>query len=220
LSKLMLRTGVFMLLGMLTISNHARGQEFSAYFGLGTATNSAGTTPGCASKFIFDNFTGNCEAAPTMGGLFGVFGADYMFRTHLGFSGEYAFRFAQASYLPDAGIKARPAFYDVNAIYQPLSPRARIVPVLEGGVGGAKTSLYFSQQACATATVCNNQSSYFASANHFQLHGAVGVKIYVKPNIFIKPQFDLHWVHNMDQEYGRNVVPQYTIAVGYTFGRP
>ena len=103
MSKLMLRTGVFMLLGMLTISNHARGQEFSAYFGLGTATNSAGTTPGCASKFIFDNFTGNCEAAPTMGGLLGVFGADYMFRTHLGFSGEYAFRFAQASYLPDAG---------------------------------------------------------------------------------------------------------------------
>jgi hypothetical protein len=34
------------------------------------------------------------------------------------------------------------------------------------------------------------------------LHGAVGVKIYVRPNIFIKPQFDLHWVHNMDQEYG------------------
>jgi hypothetical protein len=79
---------------------------------------------------------------------------------------------------------------------------ARIVPVLEGGVGGAKTALYFSQQACASATVCNNQSSYFASANHFQLHGAVGVKIYVRPNIFIKPQFDLHWVHNMDQEYG------------------
>jgi hypothetical protein len=150
LSKLILRSGVFILLGMLTMANHARGQEFSAYFGLGTATNSAGTTSGCASKFIFDNFTGNCEAAPTMGGLFGVFGADYMFRTHLGFSGEYAFRFAQASYLPDAGIKARPAFYDVNAIYQPLSPRARIVPVLEGGVGGAKTSLYFSQQACAS----------------------------------------------------------------------
>jgi hypothetical protein len=219
LSKLTLRTGVFILLGMLTVANHARGQEFSAYFGLGTASNSAGTSSGCASKFIFDNFTGNCEAAPTMGGLFGVFGADYMLRTRLGFSGEYAFRFAQASYLPDAGIKARPAFYDINAIYQPLSPKARIVPVLEGGLGGAKTSLYFSQQSCATATVCNNQSSYFASANHFQLHGAVGVKIYVKPNIFIKPQFDLHWVHNMDQEYGRNVVPQYTIAVGYTFGR-
>jgi hypothetical protein len=219
LSKLIFRTIVFLFLGMLTMANHARAQEFSAYFGLGTATNSAGTTPGCASKFIFDNFTGNCEAAPTMGGVFGVFGADYMFSPHLGFNGEYAFRFAQASYLPDAGIKARPAFYDFNAVYQPLTTKARIVPVLEGGVGGAKTALYFSQQACATTTVCNNQSSYFASANHFQLHGAVGVKIYVRPNIFIKPQFDLHWVHNMDQEYGRNVVPQYTIAVGYTFGR-
>jgi hypothetical protein len=155
-SKQMFRTSVFVLLGMLTMGKHARAQEFSAYFGLGAATNSAGTTPGCASKFIFDGFTGNCESAPTMGGVFGVFGADYLFGTHLGFSGEYAFRFAQASYLPAAGINARPAFYDFNAIYQPLSPKARIVPVLEGGVGGAKTALYFSQQACATATICNN----------------------------------------------------------------
>src|ERR1700726_4198930 len=157
----MLRTGVFVVLGMLAMASHARAQEFSAYFGLGTATNSAGTTPGCGAKFIFDNFTGNCEAASTMGGLFGVFGADYMFRTHLGFNGEYAFRFAQQSYLPDAGIKARPAFYDFNAVYQPFSPKARIVPVLEGGLGGEKTYLYFSQQTCATATVCNNQSSLF-----------------------------------------------------------
>ena len=76
--KLIFRTVVFVLFGMLTVANHARAQEFSAYFGLGTATNSAGTTPGCASKFIFDNFTGNCESAPSMGGVFGVFGADYI----------------------------------------------------------------------------------------------------------------------------------------------
>jgi hypothetical protein len=49
------------LFGILTVANHARAQELSAYFGLGTATNSAGTTPGCASKFIFDGFTGNCD---------------------------------------------------------------------------------------------------------------------------------------------------------------
>src|ERR1700676_573638 len=108
---------------MLTMANHAGAQEFSAYFGLGTATNSAGTTPGCASKFIFDNFTGNCEAAPSLGVLFGVFVADYMFGTRLGFNGEYAFRFAQKSYLPAAGINARHEFYDFNALYQPLSQK-------------------------------------------------------------------------------------------------
>ena len=70
MSKLIFRTSVFLLFGMLIMSNHARAQEFSAYFGLGTATNSAGTTPGCASKFIFDNFTGNCEAAPEHGRTF------------------------------------------------------------------------------------------------------------------------------------------------------
>jgi hypothetical protein len=219
LSKAIFRTILFLFIGLLSTASHASAQELSAYFGLGTATDSPATSSGCASQFLFDALTGNCEPAHGMGGVFGVFGADYMFREHLGFNGEYAFRFARDTYLPDAGITARPAFYDFNAVYQPWSPKARIVPVLEAGVGGEKTSLYFSQSACATTTACTTQSEFFASANHFQLHGAVGVKIYVKPNIFIKPQFDLHWVHNLDQDYGRDTVPQYSIAIGFTFGR-
>ena len=219
MTKLLLRILALAFLATSILPTRASAQELSAYVGLGTATDSAATSSGCASKFIFDAITGNCEPAATMGGVFGVFGADYMFREHLGVSGEYAFRFAQADYLPDAGVKARPAFYDINAIYQPLSSKSRLVPVLEGGLGGAKTSFYFSQQSCITLNACTTQSGLFASANHFQLHGAVGVKIYVKPNIFIKPQFDLHWVHNLNQDYGRNTVPQYTVSIGYTFGR-
>jgi len=149
----------------------------------------------------------------------GVFGADYMLREHLGFNAEYAFRFAQASYLPEAGLNARPAFYDFNAVYQPGPSHSRIVPALTGGVGGAKVSLYFNQQACAISNVCNSQSQFIGSANHFQVHGAVGVKIYVTPALFIKPQFDAHYVHNLDQQYERNFVPMYTVSVGYTFGR-
>ena len=219
MTKLLLRILALVFLATSILPTRASAQELSAYVGLGTATDSAATGSGCASKFIFDAITGNCEPAATMGGVFGVFGADYMFREHLGVSGEYAFRFAQADYLPNAGVKARPAFYDINAIYQPLSSKSRLVPVLEGGLGGAKTSFYFSQQSCITLNACTTQSGLFASANHFQLHGAVGVKIYVKPNIFIKPQFDLHWVHNLNQDYGRNTVPQYTVSIGYTFGR-
>ena len=47
----------------------------------------------------------------------------------------------------------------------------------------------------------------------------MGVKIYVKSDIFIKPQVDLHWANNLDQQYSSNFVPQYTISIGYTFGR-
>lgn len=153
-----------------------------------------------------------------MGGTFGVFGADFMINPHLGVNGEYAFRFAQANYLPTAGVNARPAFYDFNAIYEPISVSKRVVPVLEGGIGGAKLSLYFTQQSCVTTGICTNQSGFLFSNNHFQVHGAFGLKIYVTSNVFIKPQFDAHWVHNLTQDYGRDFVPRYTISIGYTLG--
>jgi hypothetical protein len=225
LFKLTIRTTLLLLIALLASVNYASAQGFSAYFGLGTATDSPGTSRNvpalgglsCPPGQIFDDINGACERAPSMGGVFGVFGADFMIKPHLGVNGEYAFRFAQANYLPLAGIKDRPAFYDFNAVYQPLSVGRRIVPVIEGGLGGAKVSLYFSQTGCVTS-ICQTQSVRFASANHFQLHAAVGVKLYVKGNIFIKPQFDFHWVHNLNQQFGRNTVPQYTVAVGYSFG--
>jgi hypothetical protein len=94
----------------------------------------------------------------------------------------------------------------------------RIVPVLEGGIGGAKVSLYFNQQFCATTSICTNQSAFFASSNHFQVHGAFGLKLYVTPSVFIKPQFDAHWAHNLSRDYGSDFVPRYTISIGYTLG--
>jgi hypothetical protein len=219
LLKSTIRIIPLLVLLLLAGVKQASAQGVSAYFGLGSATDSAGTSAGCSPQFILDNVTGNCEAAATMGGVFGVFGADFMIKPHLGVNGEYTFRFAQASYLPAGGLNIRPAFYDFNAVYQPTSANQRFVPVLEGGIGGAKLSLYFNQQSCATPTVCANFSQVVATANHFQLHGAFGVKIYVKSDIFIKPQFDIHWVDNLDQQYGRNLVPQYTVSIGYTFGR-
>jgi hypothetical protein len=43
------------------------------------------------------------------------------------------------------------------------------------------------------------------------------VSFFVTPNIYVKPQFDLHWVHNFFQ-FGSNLVPQYGVSVGYRFG--
>jgi len=219
LSKFTIRMIPLLALLLLGGVKQASAQGVSAYFGLGSALDSKGTSPGCSPQFILDNVTANCEPANTMGGVFGVFGADFMIKPHLGVNGEYSFRFAQASYLPVGGLNIRPTFYDFNAVYQPTSANQRFVPVLEGGIGGAKLSLYFNQQSCATPSVCANFSQVVATANHFQLHGAFGVKIYVKSDIFIKPQVDIHWVDNLNQQYGRNLVPQYTVSIGYTFGR-
>jgi hypothetical protein len=220
LSKLTIRTTLLLFLLSFFGVTSVRAQGLSAYFGLGSAFDNAGTGTGCPSGDLFDDFTGACEAGPTIGGVFGVFGADFMFRPHFGVNGEYAFRFAQANYLPDAGLNFRPAFYDFNAVWEPISgAESRIQPVLEGGIGGARVDLYFNQTSCVTG-ICSN-FSYPAglNANHFQVHAAAGVKVYVSGNIFIKPQFDLHYVNNLNQQFGRNAVPQFTVAVGYTFGQ-
>jgi len=154
-----------------------------------------------------------------MGGVFGVFGSDFMITPHLGFNGEYSFRFAQSNYLNSnaAGtpvtINIRPSFYDFNAVYQPGSGDKRIVPVLEGGIGGAKLSFYGVESGVFSS------SQLLGSSNHFQVHGAVGVKLYFKSDIFIKPQFDIHYVPHLTDQYGRNAVPEFTVSIGYTFGR-
>ena len=200
--------------------HQAKAQGFSAYFGVGSATDGPGTSATCAAKQILDVLATPpaCVPAPNIGGVFGLFGADFMITPHLGVNGEYSFRFAQAPYLPTEGLNARPGFYDFNAVYQPGTGTNRIVPVLEGGIGGSKLSLYVSQSGCISG-ICANPSQVVATSNHFQLHGAVGVKIYVKSDMFIKPQIDLHWVPHLTQQYGSDFVPQYTLSVGYTFGR-
>jgi len=215
----MIRLVPLLVLLLLAGVQQANAQGVSAYFGLGSANDSAATTSGCQTNFILDEFTDACEAAPTMGGVFGVFGADFMIKPHIGFNAEYSFRFAQASYLPDAGLNVRPGFYDFNAVYQPTSGDKKFVPVLEGGVGGAKIAFYETSTGCVTAGTCVNSSEALFNANHFQVHAAAGVKIYFKGDIFLKPQVDIHWVDNLTQQYGRSVVPEYTISIGYTFGR-
>lgn len=228
MSKLTIGTILLLSTLLLGVVNFAHAQGVSPYFGLGSANDSAGTSVNtvdpvtgnvvtCAPGNLFDSLTGNCEAGPTIGGVFGVFGVDFMFRPHFGVNGEYAFRFAQANYLPDAGLKFRPGFYDFNAVYEPISGK-RVVPVIEAGIGGARIALYETQTVSVTGITNTFSIPAGLNANHFQVHAAVGVKLYVKGNIFIKPQFDIHYVTHLTDQFGRDWVPQYTVAVGYTFG--
>ncbi|HYT08776.1 MAG TPA: outer membrane beta-barrel protein [Rugosimonospora sp.] len=226
MSKLTITTILLLSTLLLGTLNFARAQGVSAYFGLGSTNDSAGMptnqfdatgAPCPAGQFSDAPFNFGCEPGGTIGSVFGVFGVDFMFRPHFGVNGEYAFRFAQANFLPNAGLKVRPGFYDFNAVYQPISGK-RIVPVVVGGIGGARMALYVTQQ-CSIANI-NCTATYPAgiNANHFQLHGGFGVKLYVKPSLFIKPQFDIHYVTHLTDQYGRDWVPEYTVSVGYTFG--
>ena len=227
MSKLTIRTILLLALLVMGSAILVRAQGVSPYFGLGTALDSAGTgtnenTGGpCPKGQLFDDVVDfACVPGPTMGGVFGVFGGDFMFKPHLGFNGEYAFRFAQAQYLLDAGLKYRPGFYDFNAVWEPTAGAdKRAVPVIEGGIGGARIALYQVVQCSVTSINCTQSFAAGINANHFQIHGAAGVKLYVKGNIFVKPQFDIHYVTHLTDQFGRDWVPEVTGSIGYTFGQ-
>jgi hypothetical protein len=209
--KLTMRTIPMLLVLLFGGVSLASAQGVSAYFGLGTATDKA-------NRAVNDFANGfNDSGGPSMGGVFGKFGADFMVNPHLGVGGEYTFRFAQDTYFANEGLNYRPTFYDFNAIWHPVSG-TRIVPEIQGGLGGADIKFYVTGQSCATNISCNSQSAFLQSSNHFQLHGGIGVRLYVKGNIYVRPQFDIHWVPNLTNEFGRTWVPEYGVVVGYTFG--
>lgn len=196
--------------------------NLSAFFGVGSAYDSG--TGGCASLGFPDEH-GPCSngayPTPSMGGIFGVFGADYMFSKHLGVGGEYTFRFTQAPY---TDVNYRPEFYDFNALYHPFSNRRAVFEV-QGGVGGFDTKFYLPSEC---NTDCSVLPAYLNTPDHFQVHAAVDVKLYVHGGIFIKPEFDIHYVVHLSgalnstdaptEQFGTDWVPEGTVSIGYTFG--
>jgi hypothetical protein len=191
-----------------------KAQGVAAYFGVGSATDKASPLP--------LTLGGSSFSRSNMGGVFGLFGADFMLTPHWGFGGEYAFRFAQADYAVGAGLKARPSFYDLNLLYQPLETK-RVVPMFQAGLGGARVSYYVNQQLCSVLSGCSSSSTLVDQSQHFQFHLAGGVSWFIRENVFIRPQLDVRWVHNFNNAtapaYGRNWVPQYSISIGYQLGQ-
>jgi hypothetical protein len=114
-------------------------------------------------------------------------------------------------------LQYRQTFYDVNGIFSPLSQK-RVIVQLQGGLGGAKTSFSITQSACAGTAVCTSQSQAVGNSNHFQIHAGLGVQLFVSEHIFIRPQFDLHYVPNFTDQFGTNVVPAAMVWLGYSFG--
>ena len=89
---------------------------------------------------------------------------------------------------------------------------------MQGGIGTASTGFILSQSGCVGTALCTTSNSPLGSATHFQIHFGVGVQIPFKEHFFIRPQFDLHYVPNLTDQYGSDLVPEATIAVGYHFG--
>jgi hypothetical protein len=205
--KYQIRIILTLLLLLVGSTQSAKAQSASVYFGLGTAVDSSNGQP-------IDTFgNGTLYNTPRMGGLFETVGGDFMFRPHFGVGFETSLR-TQSNY---AGLNYRPLLYDFNAIYQPLSS-GMVIPEFQAGLGGMNLRYYENQSYCDSFGGCSNSNYYIESSNHFQVHFSGGVRFYVKGGIFIRPQVDVHVVNNLFQ-FGSNVVPEYSAAIGYTFGR-
>jgi hypothetical protein len=216
----MKRTWYYLPLLFLPVLAHAQsaldvnvnfGSAFDSATGLGIENlNSANPLMGCLPSSA-DTF---CQATPKLNGFFLGFGGDIMFREHFGAGAEINFQPVHQDYGP---LKYRQTFVDVNGIYEPLISKRAIVQ-LQGGIGSASTGFTISQNSCIGTAVCVNQVSPIASATHFQIHFGAGIQIPIKERFFIRPQFDVHFVPNLTQQFGSNWVPEATVAVGYHFG--
>ena len=156
----------------------------------------------------------NCQATPGLSGFFLGMGGDVFLNKHFGMGAEVNFQPAKSDYGP---LQFRQTFYDFNAIYAPVNEKDMQVQ-LQGGIGGARTGFSFTQSSCVGTAVCYSSTQAVGNANHFQTHAGVGVQFFLTDHLYIRPQFDLHYVPNLTQQFGSNVVPEGTVWVGYRFG--
>ena len=155
-----------------------------------------------------------CQATPSLSGFFLGFGGDIMFKEHFGAGAEYNVQPSHENYGP---LLSRQSFLDVNGIYEPII-RKRAILQIQGGIGDARTSFAYSQSSCVGTAVCSSSTQAVGNATHFQVHVGAGVQVNITDHIFLRPQFDLHYVPNLTQQFGRNAVPEATIWLGYHFG--
>jgi hypothetical protein len=92
------------------------------------------------------------------------------------------------------------------------------MPEFQAGFGGASLRFYNASQPYYDLRT-GKISTYTGSSNHLQLHLAAGLRFFIKPHLFIRPQVDYHWVRNLAEDqlgFGSNSVPEYTVAIGYS----
>jgi hypothetical protein len=164
---------------------------------------------------------GTCSSTPSMSGFFLGFGGDVIVWKNIGFGADVSFQPAKTQFinLPGYGpLDYRQTFYDFNVVYEPVHTKRVALQIL-AGPGGAKTGLSLTSSTCV-GSACVNQAEPVVSSNHFQAHVGVGVSLFVTEHLFIRPQFDIHYVPNLTGQpgFGSDLVTAGMVWVGYNFG--
>jgi hypothetical protein len=172
--------------------------------------------------------TPGCAQTPSLSAFMMGFSGDLMLWKHFGVGADVTFEPSKSDYVvlqtqnatlgqPSLSIQSRTTFYDFKGIYQPVKSK-RAALKLFGGIGGANIKFYESGTSTTALTGTQSFSQFFGSSNHFQVNGGAAVQIYVTEHMFVRPQFDIHYVHNLNQ-FGRNAVTEETVWIGYSFGQ-
>jgi hypothetical protein len=151
-------------------------------------------------------------------GLYGLvlgLGGDMLPWKKYGFGFDVSFLPAKGNYGP---FQFRQTFYDLNGVYTPINEK-RVVVKLKGGIGGAKTGFSVNETYCYGTAICQDYTSSFGSANHFQLHAAAGVEIYFSKHAFLRPEFNYRHVTNFTDQFGKNDVLGGMLWLGVKTGR-
>ena len=156
----------------------------------------------------------NCQATPSMGGFFLGFGFDMLLKKNFGAGFEWDLSPAKQDY---GVLQYRQHFIDFDGIWAPINTKKVVLKIMPG-IGDAKTGFSITQTGCVGTAVCSTSTSPVGSANHFQLHAGVGVQVFVTDHIFIRPQFDYHYVPGLTDQFGSNSVVGGMVWLGYSWG--
>ncbi len=155
-----------------------------------------------------------CQATPALHDFFLGLGADIFLTKRYGFGAEVSFTPNRPDYGP---LQYRQTFYDFNGIFSPISQK-RFKVKIEGGIGGARTSFAINESGCVGIAVCTTETEPIGNASHFQVHVGVGLQLFVTDHLFVRPEFDYHYVTNFTQQFSGSSVPAAMVWVGYSFG--
>lgn len=171
---------------------------------------------------------GPCVSTSSLSGFTLGIGGDLMLKKKFGVGAEVAFQPGKQTYIPNLTalaaaedvnsftIQSRMTLFDFNGIYQPISTK-KVQLKLMGGIGAANLKFY-ENTSSSSVLGSENLSQYAQSSNHLNVHGGVGVDVFVTDHIFVRPEFDLHYVPNLNQNFGNNIVLEGIVWLGYSWG--
>ena len=217
------------LLILATPFAHAQS-SFDINIGFGAAQDKANSTQidQSLNPCTTNDINGPCVSTSSLNTFMMGFGGDLMLWKKFGVGAQVAIQPGQHEFVnlnASAGLQGlntfslntRTTLYDFDGIVEPISTK-KVALKIKAGFGGANIKFY--QAGSSSGSVLGSQyfSQYFVSANHFQVTGGIGVQIYVTDHIFVRPEFSVHYVPNLTQQFGSNLIKQEMVWVGYSWG--